>query len=198
VRCVRFEIDETSEASYRLFRSDLKRWEREVSEASAGAYRPVARKDVAAAVAPVAGLHRPTRPETVELLSELIETIQTCGVVNGRSVDWVGGLQDIGWPSDPRENLVTHVVAAADLGLFDPEDTITVGREQLLRGRDENEGSAIAEATPMRMWEPAPTEPRSPYDQFLLDWETLLGAIVDVIVYALIRQGDSGSRARAT
>jgi hypothetical protein len=168
-------------------------------QADAGATIATSREAIAVAVAELAEVNAPTRPETVELLSELVLDIHRSEILNGREVYVIGLLHDFGWPIDPETRLNDNVVAAADLGLFDPPHPVpashiptsgtTSERDadgkmtvRITFGRDK---TAFERAADWRAAQEDPPEPRSVNEQFLYDWEFLLGSIVDVLTDAL-------------
>jgi hypothetical protein len=186
-------------------RADWVRFERDVQtlkdQAQAGATVRAGREQVARAVARFAGLNDPTRAETVELLIALLESINR--VMLGSRSAYLGiGLQLFGWPSDPDERMLEHLIAAADLGIFDPPDQpprrtedrsdqtamsvdpngVVFELKHTVNGEDE---TAAKRARRICSTQPAPTRPATAREQFLFDWEELLGSIVNRITEEL-------------
>jgi hypothetical protein len=166
------------------------------ANAEAGGTVMVTLERVARGTAELAGLSDPTRPEAIDLLVSLVQTIDD--VMRGSRRAFLGaGLQMFGWPSDPDERLMDHLIAAGDLGLFDPpgqpprrverQDGRQTGSDDDDRGHMvlavecSGDGSAVARAQRIYSAQPAPSRPPTAPEQFLFDWGELLGAIIDQI-----------------
>ena len=154
--------------------------------------------DVAHSLAELAGVNEPTRPETTRLLDQLVLDIQDRGILNAREVYLIRGLQDSGWPVPPWDDLMTNLIAAADLG--DPDPPSSSARKPLTPPPTNEHGeprfiyligpepeSAFVVAERDRANQSPPDEPRTVHEQF--DWESLLGAIVDALKGELVGEG---------
>lgn len=173
------------------------------ARALAGEGVSVDRQAIARAVAEFAGLNDPTRAETVNLLIDLIQPINR--VMQGSRQAFIGaGMVCFGWPSDPHEFLADHLIAAADLGLFDPpgqpprrshpqevpdphsnED----GPRYTISFESPDDETAIERADRTLSAQPTPARPRTAREQFLFEWEILLDSIVDRITDELLGCG---------
>jgi hypothetical protein len=167
--------------------------------------------EIASAVADLAELNDPLRDETVELLVALVPHIQRSGVIGGREVFLIGGLHDFGWPlHDPNERIAEHVIAAADLGLFDlpgqrrarpapPDELDDDPNSRIVRPN-------LVELVPISTYlapelkslggedtpPPQPASHNAPptlRELFLSDWERTLGTIVERIMVELANAG---------
>lgn len=197
-------------------RADYVRMEAEVAELRARATDrgsiKVSCAEIARAVAELAGINVPSRPETMDLLATLVLDIQESGIMDGREVFIIGLLDDSGWPLDPEKNLMENVIAAADLGMFDPPKPSTPTEEQPGDLEPEPDAgtepdaaeprvvsvslsiggeveSAFADAERWRDAQPPPEPRRTVHEQFLFDWEFLLGSILDIIRGELFQNG---------
>lgn len=125
---------------------------------------------------------------------------------SSRSAFLGAGLQMFGWPSDPDEQMMQHLIAAADLGLVDPpgqpprrtddptHPAATAAADDdrvVVELRCDAAGDETAPTRARRIWyaQPAPTKAPTARDQFLFEWETLLGSIVDQITDELFGSG---------
>jgi hypothetical protein len=94
-----------------------------IEDQSSGNYVHTTPERLAHAVADLTYLDRPSTPQAVETLCELILALQESGMLNSTRLNPVfviGGTMETGWPIDPSERLRDCVIAAADLGMFDP------------------------------------------------------------------------------
>jgi len=95
-----------------------------------------------------------------------------------------------------------NVIAAADIGMFDPPGAVDPREIEPVRApwttgpsgtithhiRSDSD-SAFVRAKRDRAAQPQPQVPRSVHEQFLFDWEYLLGAIVDLLADQLADAG---------
>jgi hypothetical protein len=135
-------------------------------------------------------------PQGVEVLAELVLAIQHEGLLDAKQpVYVVGGTFETGWPIDPAERLTDCVIAAVDLGMFEPLVAIDPDRDRprpaakvlpdgsirLRTAPGRSQVTAFRRAAHNRSCQPPTDPPRSIHEQFLLDWDCFLGAIVDVL-----------------
>ena len=187
-------------------RSGLSTWQERELEArhptgrtEVGTTIAVSRHEIASAVAELAEVNDPTRPETVDVLVALVRDVQESGQLGQPSTYLIGGLYEFGWPlRDPKERIVEHVIAATDLGLFDPPDEPRRPRPESPSadtdsathwlGAIKPEPHLLA-ATIMCTGEPPPSaakpDPPTLRELFLSDWERVLAGIVEALTEEL-------------
>jgi hypothetical protein len=175
------------------------------------------RREVAAALADLCHIKRPTTPQGIEMLCELIVSVQAHPMSRpeGRGpAHFVGGTWEIGWPIDLADRLNDCVIAAADLGMFDPvrplppEQTFTNGpydkREagpwpiiETLPNGSESEFSPIGgqwiatrRCAFVQYGGGKLRKALSIHARFLWDLEQLLNAIIDALTDAMDDAGE--------
>jgi hypothetical protein len=109
----------------------------EIHDQPTDKYVHAAPRAVALAVADITRLRPPTTPQGVETLCELVRALQAGGLLDSSEHNpalFIGGTMDTGLPIDPKERLTDCVIAAADLGMFEPVPALTPEQEKTRPG----------------------------------------------------------------
>jgi hypothetical protein len=154
----------------------------------------------ARAVADVGDCNHPEWGGTVELLCDLAWSIGM--YTQGGTVAYrMTGLMDYEWPSDPEENFETHLLAAHDLGLFDPPEQPRRVWEDPDADWEYPPGAVpvmikttFTSVITLRnvdgtVYVPPPPPIQTVRQHFLTEWENLLGRIADSVTEDLINAG---------
>jgi hypothetical protein len=88
--------------------------------AASGGFVRVSPMTLARVLARNGHLNDPVTWEATDLLVELVLDIQRSGCLGDALATRIGRLGEFGWPLDPDDHFGQHVIAALDLGVFDP------------------------------------------------------------------------------